>query len=37
MPNSLQQILARYNADAPLSEASTIPAPWYVDARISQL
>jgi len=37
MPNSLQQILARYNADAPLSEASTIPAPWYVDARIALL
>jgi len=37
MPNSLQQILARYNAGAPLAEASTIPAPWYVDARIAEL
>jgi choline monooxygenase len=37
MPNSLQEILARYNADAPLSEASTIPAPWYVDSRIARL
>jgi nitrite reductase/ring-hydroxylating ferredoxin subunit len=23
--------------DAPLAEASTIPAPWYVDARIAEL
>jgi choline monooxygenase len=37
MPNSVQEILASYNADAPLSEASTIPAPWYVDSRIADL
>jgi choline monooxygenase len=37
MPNSVQQILARYNPGAPLAEASTIPAPWYVDARIAEL
>jgi len=34
---SLQQILAGYNDEAPLSEASTIPAPWYVDPRIAEL
>ena len=33
----LQQILASYNADAPLSEASTIPAPFYTDERIAEL
>jgi choline monooxygenase len=37
MPNSVQQILARYNAGAPLAEASTIPAPWYTDSRIAEL
>jgi choline monooxygenase len=34
---SLNDILASYNERAPLSEASTIPAPWYVDARITEL
>src|SRR5581483_4434722 len=34
---SVQQILASYNDQAPLSEASTIPAPWYVDDRIAEL
>jgi len=34
---SVQDILASYNASAPLSEASTIPAPWYVDPRIADL
>ena len=34
---SVQQILASYDDRAPLSEASTIPAPWYVDARIAEL
>ena len=34
---SLQNILATYNDRAPLSEASTIPAPWYVDSRIADL
>jgi choline monooxygenase len=34
---SVQQILASYNDKAPLSEASTIPAPWYVDPRIAEL
>jgi choline monooxygenase len=35
--NTLKSILAAYDANAPLAEASTIPAPWYVDARIAEL
>ena len=35
--SSVEEIVASYNDRAPLSEASTIPAPWYVDARIAQL
>jgi choline monooxygenase len=34
---SVRDILASYNDDAPLSEASTIPAPWYVDSRVADL
>jgi choline monooxygenase len=34
---SVQDILASYNDTAPLSEASTIPAPWYIDSRIAEL
>src|SRR5579864_6638798 len=34
---SVEDILASYNDRAPLSEASTIPAPWYVDSRIAEL
>src|SRR5437899_8532130 len=34
---SVQEILASYDENAPLWEASTIPAPWYVDARIADL
>jgi len=34
---SVEEILASYNDRAPLSEASTIPAPWYVDPRIAEL
>ncbi len=37
MPESINQILASYNERAALPEASTIPAPWYVDARIAEL
>src|SRR6201988_4883363 len=37
MDQSLNEILASYNDAAPLSEAYTIPAPWYTDARIAQL
>jgi len=36
-PISIEEILARYNDKAPLSEAFTIPAPWYVDSRIADL
>src|ERR1700694_147751 len=34
---SIEQIIASYNDSAPLTEASTIPAPWYVDPRIAEL
>ncbi len=34
---SAHDILASYNDRAPLAEASTISAPWYVDARIAEL
>ena len=34
---SIEDILASYNDKAPLSEASTIPASWYVDPRIAEL
>ncbi len=30
-------ILQSYDDDAPLAEASTIPAPWYTDPRIAEL
>jgi choline monooxygenase len=34
---SVKDILAIYDDKAPLAEASTIPAPWYVDPRIADL
>jgi choline monooxygenase len=34
---SVEEILASYNDKAPLSEASTIPGPWYVDPRVAEL
>src|SRR5438045_3484982 len=37
MQSSIEEILSSYNDRAPLSEASTIPASWYVDARIAEL
>jgi len=37
MQHSLKQVLALYNPSAPLAQASTIPAPWYVDPRIAEL
>jgi len=37
MSQSLQQILSSYDDRVPLSEAFTIPAPWYVDSRIANL
>jgi len=33
----VEQIIAGYDDAAPLAEASTIPAPWYVDGRIAEL
>ncbi|HVO61325.1 MAG TPA: aromatic ring-hydroxylating dioxygenase subunit alpha [Terriglobales bacterium] len=35
--NAIANVLSLYNDRAPLSEASTIPAPWYVDPRIAEL
>jgi len=37
METSVEQILSNYNDRALLSQASTIPAPWYVDSRIAEL
>jgi choline monooxygenase len=34
---NVADIVASYDAAAPLAEASTIPAPWYVDPRIAEL
>jgi choline monooxygenase len=35
MEPTLEQILADYDASAPLAEASTIPARWYTDPRVA--
>jgi len=37
MHPSVDQILSSYDDGAPLAQASTIPASWYVDARIAEL
>jgi choline monooxygenase len=37
MQSSIEQILSTYDDRAPLAQASTIPAAWYVDARIAEL
>ncbi len=37
MDRSLHDILASYNERNPLEEAYTIPASWYVDARVAEL
>jgi len=37
MQSSIEQILSSYDDRAPLSQASTIPAAWYVDPRIAEL
>ena len=37
MDRPLDQIIALYDADAPLAQASTIPAAWYTDARVLDL
>src|ERR1017187_5853236 len=34
---SIEQIVASYDETAPLTEAWTIPASWYEDARIAEL
>jgi choline monooxygenase len=33
-PGDIVEIIDRYKRDAPLSQASTIPADWYLDQRI---
>ena len=35
--SSLDDVLKDYDADAPLEEAFTIPASWYVDPRVYEL
>ena len=37
MEASVREILDSYDARAPLENAWTIPAPWYVDERIAEL
>jgi choline monooxygenase len=37
MQVSIEEILASYNDRAPLAQASTIPASWYIDPRIFEL
>jgi choline monooxygenase len=37
MPASIEKVLSSYDDRAPLAEASTIPAPWYIDPRIAEL
>jgi choline monooxygenase len=37
MSRSIDQIIASYDDRAPLAEASTIPASWYIDPRIADL
>lgn len=37
METSVREIIESYNPDAPLAEAWTIPATWYVDPRIMDL
>lgn len=37
MSKTVEQIVSSYDVNAPLAEASTIPALWYVDPRIAEL
>jgi len=37
MEHSVQEIIECYRDDAPLSQAATIPASWYVDQRVAEL
>ncbi len=36
MTEALAKLLDLYKADAPLEEAYTIPAPWYLDSRMEE-
>src|SRR5262245_21125798 len=37
MEDSIRQIIESYDPNAPLAEARTIPAGWYVDQRIAEI
>ena len=37
MPPSIHNLLSSYDDRAPLAQASTIPAAWYVDPRLAEL
>ena len=37
MSESLDRIVASYDPRAPLEEAATIPASWYIDPRVTEL
>ena len=37
MSRPIEEVLADYDAEAPLERASTIPGPWYTDARVADL
>ncbi|HSP64150.1 MAG TPA: SRPBCC family protein [Pyrinomonadaceae bacterium] len=37
MGHSINNIINSYDSDAPLAEASTIPAAWYTDERVFEL
>ena len=37
MPTALQELLARFDANAPLAQARTIPAAWYHDPALADL
>src|SRR5215469_10021071 len=37
MQTPIEQILSDYDDRAPLSEAFTIPASWYIDSRVAEL
>ncbi len=37
MPKPLTELLQHYDPSAPLAEASTIPASWYIDERVLAL
>jgi choline monooxygenase len=37
MNTTLSEVLARYDREAPLDQARTIPSSWYVDSRVTEL